>query len=153
VSAWTGFDAHAAQLVVALGVAGALLAFVFKDREFRASFDHIVGGSVVGLVIIAGWYVTGHLGFGEDPQTLENTYFGTNSHNIESLSFVAPVGYSLELLMLWTDRSLGVSFGIAAVAGIILGSATYALASRTFRWEGFAGPADTANHVLGGILM
>jgi uncharacterized membrane protein YedE/YeeE len=93
------------------------------------------------------------MGFGEDPQTLENTYFGTNSHNIESLSFVAPVGYSLELLMLWTDRSLGVTFGIAAVAGIILGSATYALASRTFRWEGFAGPADTANHVLGGILM
>jgi uncharacterized membrane protein YedE/YeeE len=63
------------------------------------------------------------------------------------------VGYSLELLMLWTDKSLGVTFGIAAVAGIILGSAVYALASRTFRWEGFAGPSDTASHVLGGLLM
>src|SRR5947209_13614203 len=51
VSAWTGLDAHAVQLVVALVVAGALLGFVFKDREFRASFDHIVGGGVVGLVI------------------------------------------------------------------------------------------------------
>ena len=37
--------------------------------------------------------------------------------------------------------------------GIVLGSLAYALASRTFRWEGFAGPEDTANHVIGGILM
>jgi uncharacterized protein len=153
LATWTGIGARGAELGVALAVAIALLAFVFKDREFRASFDHILGGTVVGLVIVGGWYVTGHLGFGENPETLENTYFGTNSHNIESLSFVAPVGYSLELLMLWTDRSLAVTFGIAAVVGIILGSAAYALASRTFRWEGFAGPADTANHVLGGILM
>jgi uncharacterized membrane protein YedE/YeeE len=55
--------------------------------------------------------------------------------------------------MLWSDKSLTVTFGIAAVAGIILGSAAYALASRTFRWEGFAGAEDTANHAIGGILM
>ena len=37
--------------------------------------------------------------------------------------------------------------------GIVLGSFAYAIASRTFRWEGFAGAEDTANHVIGGILM
>jgi hypothetical protein len=141
------------QVACALVVAGALLAFVFSDREFRSSADHIAGGLVVGLVIVGGWYVTGHVGFGENPETLENTFLGTNSHAIESLSFVAPVGYALELLMLWTDQSLHVTFGIAAVAGIVLGSAAYAIASRTFRWEGFGGPADTANHVIGGLLM
>jgi hypothetical protein len=153
LAAWTGMSLATVQGVVSGVVALALLAFVFKDREFRTSPDHILGGTVVGLVIVAGWYVTGHLGYGENPDTLETTFLGTNSHTIESLSFVAPVAYSLELLMLWSDKSLGVTFGIAAVAGIILGSAAYALASRTFRWEGLAGAEDTANHIVGGVLM
>ena len=153
LAAATGLGLPAMRAATALVVAGALLVFVFKDRDFRASADHIVGGVVVGLVIVGGWYVTGHIGYGENPETLETMFMGTNSHNIESLSFVAPVGYALELLMLWTDKSLGMSFGIAAVAGIIAGSAAYALVSRTFRWEGFAGPSDTAAHVIGGLLM
>jgi uncharacterized membrane protein YedE/YeeE len=153
ISTWSGAGAAPVEFAVALAVAGALLAFVFKDREFRGSFDHILGGTVVGLVVVGGWYVTGHLGFAENPETLENTVFGTNSHTIESLSFVSPVAFTLELLMLWSDRSLGVTFGIAAVTGIVLGSFAYALASRTFRWEGLAGPEDTANHVIGGVLM
>jgi hypothetical protein len=153
LSALTGAGPRAMELGVAAAVALALLAFVFRDREFRTSFDHVLGGTVVGLVVVGGWYVTGHLGFAENPETLEDTFFGTNSRTIESLSFVAPVGYALELLMLWSDKSLTVSFGVAAVAGIVAGSFAYAIASRSFRWEGFAGAEDTANHVIGGILM
>lgn len=153
VAAWTGAGARVVEGIVALTVAGALLAFVFKDREFRGSADHILGGVVVGLTIVGGWYVTGHLGFGENPETLEMTFFGTNSRTLESLSYTAPLAFTLELLMLWSDKSLTVTFGIAAVVGIVLGSLAYALASRTFRWEGFAGAEDTANHVMGGILM
>ena len=153
VSAGTGMAARTAAIAVPLAFAAALLAFVFKDREFRGSLDHVMGGLVVGLTIVGGWYVTGHLGFGEDPNTLENTFFGTNSRTIESLSYTAPVGYTLELLMLWTDASLRVTFGIAAVIGIVLGSFAYALASRTFRFEGFAGAEDTASHMIGGVLM
>jgi uncharacterized membrane protein YedE/YeeE len=153
IAAWTGASFASVETIVALAVAGALLGFVFKDRDFRGSFDHVLGGTVVGLVIVGGWYVTGHLGFAENPQTLEDTFFATNSRTIESLSFVAPVAYSLELLMLWSDQSLGLTFGIAATLGIVFGSFAYALASRTFRWEGFAGAEDTANHVIGGLLM
>ena len=153
IAALTGASLAPVELAVAIAVAGALLAFVFKDRDFRASFDHILGGTVVGLVIVGGWYVTGHVGFAENPETLEDTFFGTNSRTIESLSFVAPVGYALELLMLWSDQSLRVTFGVAATVGIIAGSFAYAIASRTFRWEGLAGAEDTANHVVGGILM
>lgn len=153
ISAATGMNVRSVELGVALVLAFALLAFVFKDRDFRGSFDHILGGTVVGLTIVGGWYVTGHVGFAENPETLEDTFFGTNSRTLESLSYTAPVAFSLELLMLWSDKSLTVTFGIAAVAGIILGSLTYALASRTFRWEGLAGAEDTANHVIGGLLM
>ena len=153
IATWTGASLATVEVAVALAVALALLVFVFKDRDFRTSFDHVLGGTVVGLVIVAGWYVTGHLGYAESPETLENTFFGTNSRTIESLSFVAPVAYTLELLMLWSDKSLAPTFGIGAVAGIILGSFVYAVASKTFRWEGLAGAEDTVNHVIGGILM
>ena len=153
VTALTGANAKAVQLIVSGLVAAGLLAFVLKDPEFRTSFDHILGGTVIGLVIVGGWYLTGHIGYAESPDTLENTYFGTNSRTLESLSFTAPVGYVLELLMLWSDKSLTVTFGIAATLGIICGSLAYALWSRTFRWEGFVNAEDTANHIIGGILM
>ena len=72
---------------------------------------------------------------------------------MESFSFVAPVAYLLELLVYWTDQSRVLTFGIAAVLGTIVGSAAMALATKTFRWEGFATTEDLVNHVAGGILM
>jgi hypothetical protein len=153
VSSVTGAPQKVMQLAVAGIVAAALVAFVVKDREFRSSFDHWLGGIVIGLVIVGGWYLTGHVGFAENPQTLEDTYFGTNSRTLESLSFTSPVAYTIELLMLWSDKSLTVTFGIAATVGIVCGSLAYALWSRTFRWEGFVNAEDTANHIIGGTLM
>ncbi len=135
-------------------VAAVLAVFVFKDMEFRKSPELIVGGLVIGLVVVGGWYVSGHLGYvSEDPATLEEKFFGTNSNRLESFSFVAPIAYTLELLMFWSDQSRIVTFGIAAVLGMLAGSAAYALASRTFRWEGFGSTEDVANHIVGGVLM
>ena len=135
-------------------VAGAVAAFVFASREFRASPDLIVGGAVIGAVIVGGWYVSGHLGYlAEDPRTLEEAFVATNSGRAESFSFVAPVGYLLELLLLWTDQSRIVTFGIAGVLGLAVGSAAMAIATRTFRWEGFASVEDLVNHIVGGVLM
>ena len=71
IASWGGLNARTAEIAVALVVAIGLLAFVFKDRDFRGSFDHVLGGTVVGLTIVGGWYVTGHLGFGENPRTKE----------------------------------------------------------------------------------
>ena len=105
------------------------------------------------MAVVAGWYVSAHIGYGENPDTLEEVFFGTNSRAAESLTFVAPVAYSLELLMLWSDKSLIVTFGVASTVGMILGSFAYSLATRRFRWEGFASVEDTANHLLGAALM
>ena len=103
--------------------------------------------------MVAGWYVTGHIGYGENPDTLEMIFFGTNSRAAESFSFVAPVAYSLELLMLWSDSSLAVTFGIAAIAGVILGSFAYAIVTGRFRWESFTNTTDMRHHIIGGTLM
>lgn len=146
--------ASAVRFWLPLAVTAALLAFSFADREFRASPDLIIGGVVIGAVIVGGWYVSGHLGYlPEDPQTLEEKFVATNSGRIESFSYVAPTAYLLELLLLWTDQSRVVTFGIAGVLGMLAGSAAMAIATRTFRWEGFASVEDVSNHVVGAVLM
>ncbi len=141
------------RLAVASVVAVAVILFCLKSSEFRQT-NSIVGGLVPGLAVVAGWYVSGHLGFvAEDPTTLQETFVRTNSNKMESISFVAPAAYSLELLMLWSDKSRVMTFGIAATLGMIAGAFVYALASKSFRWEGFAGTEDTANHLIGAALM
>ena len=144
----------ATKLALPLVVAALLALFVFRDRGFRTTREYIVGGLVVGAVIVGGWYVSGHIGhLAEDPQTLEEHFLATNSGRMESYSFVAPVGYLLELLLLWTDQSRVVTFGIAGVLGMLAGSMAMALATRTFKWEGFGSVEDVVNHIVGGVLM
>jgi hypothetical protein len=149
-----GASAGGARLAVALVLAGAIAAFVFWNRDFRTTPEMIVGGLVVGAVIVGGWYVSGHVGFlAEDPATLEEKFVATNSGRMESYSFVSPTAYLLELLMLWTDSSRVLTFGIAGVLGMMAGSGAYAILSRTFRWEGFGGVEDVANHIAGAAMM
>jgi uncharacterized membrane protein YedE/YeeE len=151
---WSGTDPRSAHWIVLAVVTVALMVFVFKDAQFRGSRELVAGGAVIGLVIAAGWYVTGHLGYvAEDPDTLEEVFAGTNTRRPESFSYVGPLGYTLELLLLWTDTSLRITFGIAIVAGLLLGSAAYALATGNFRIESFTSAADLRNHMLGGLLM
>jgi uncharacterized membrane protein YedE/YeeE len=140
--------------IVAAVVGLALLAWVYGSRDFRSSWEYSLGGIVTGLVVVGGWYVSGHVGhLAEDPNTLQEAFVATNSGRMESFSFVAPLAYTLEYLMLWTDKSKVITYGIASAAGVIAGAATYALASGSFRWEGFRDAEDTANHVIGGLLM
>ncbi len=153
LAAATGMAAVNARMLMATVVALGMLIFVFKSAEFRKSADGWLGGLGYGLAVVAGWYITAHIGYGENPETLEMVFAGTNSHAAESLSFVAPIAYGLELFMLWSDKSLIVTFGIAAAAGMIAGSFAYSIATKRFRWEGFADIADTRNHILGAVLM
>ena len=148
-----GIDKNTALAALALVLGGGLLAFVFRSREFR-TFDNVLGGLVVGLVVVGGWYLTGHLGYvAEDPATLEERFVATSSGRMESLSFVAPQAYLLELLMLWSDKSRVLTFTIAIAVGMVAGSFAWALVSRTFRLESFRDSEDLISHIAGGALM
>ena len=134
-------------------IAGGLLAFVFARPAGRSS-DVLLGGIVIGLVIVGGWLVTGVLGhFAEHPETLQEGWIATSTGRMESLTFVGPQAFGLELLMFWTDKSRIVTFGIASVLGVIVGSFAYALISGTFRLESFRTAEDMLNHIVGGALM
>jgi uncharacterized membrane protein YedE/YeeE len=144
----------AARLWIALAAGGALVAYAYASRDFRSSFDNTLGGVVTGLVVVGGWYLSGHIGrIAEDPETLQEAFVATNSGRMEAFSFVAPLAWSLEYLIFWTDKSRIVTYGIASVAGVIAGSLAYALAAGKFRWEGFRNAEDTGMHMIGGLLM
>jgi uncharacterized protein len=139
--------------LTAAAVVLALLVFVFMDARFRRTPVQWSSGLLLGALVVAAWALSGHFGFGESPETLEDVYFATNSRGPESLSFVGPLAYGLELLLLWTDRSLHATLGIAAVLGVVAGAAAQALFSGSFRWEGFASLADLRAQLIGAVLM
>jgi uncharacterized protein len=141
--------AHA--LSVAIG--GALIVWVLARREGRSA-DVLLGGLGTGAVIVGMWWVSGRLGYvAEDPNTLQEAFVATNSQRMESLSFVAPVAYTIDWLLFFSDKSKVLTIGIVSTIGVVLGSAIVALSTHSFRWEGFASAEDTANHLVGAVLM
>jgi uncharacterized protein len=148
-----GMAPKMAFMLAVFALGGGLTAASLLKRDFW-TFNNLLGGFGTGLAVVAAWYVSGHIGYlAEHPDTLEEAFIATNSGRMESLTFVAPQAYTLELLMLWPDTSRKLSFGIAALLGVIAGSASHALLTGSFRWEGFASVEDTASHLLGAALM
>jgi uncharacterized membrane protein YedE/YeeE len=141
ISAAAGLDnAALVNWVVAALLGGGLIAYAFAAKSFRRSFDNVLAGITVGLIIPAGWYVTGVIGFDDfDPVRLE------------SYTFIAPTGESLMYLLTFTGSTI--SFGVAAVFGVILGSFLYVILTGRFRLETFTDRSDMLRHIFGGIAM
>ena len=148
-----GVPQSAALAISAGTLVVALLAFVFL-RAGRLSAEQLAGGAGAGLLVVAGWLLSGYLGYvAEDPDTLQEAFLGTRSGRMESLSFVAGQADLMSLLTQWSDNSQHPDFAIALALGVVAGSAAHALAIGSFRWEGFHDLEDIVHHLLGGLLM
>jgi uncharacterized membrane protein YedE/YeeE len=153
LAASTGVAKPGLALGLGLAIGSALIVWVLARAEGRAP-ETLLAGVGVGIIIAAVWWVSGRLGhLAEDPNTLEEAFLATNSHRMESLSFVAPIAYTLDWLMFYSDASKLLTMGIVSTAGVVVGSAIAALAQGRFRWEGFGSAGDTANHLAGAVLM
>ena len=153
LAAGLGLPVPQAALLLGAVVAAALLAWVLCRPEGRRA-EVWLGGAGIGAVVVGLWWVSGRLGFvAEHPVTLEPSFLATNSRRMEALSMAAPVAYALDWLLFFSDTAKGLTIGIVSVAGVVAGSAAVALASGSFRWEGFGGVADLAHHLAGGVLM
>ncbi|QTD44274.1 YeeE/YedE family protein [Ottowia testudinis] len=115
---------------------------------------NLLAGLGLGGVLVAMWWLSGHAGHvAEHPETLESAYLATRSGRMEALTFTGPLAHTLDWLTFFSDRSQRLSLGVASVAGVVVGAAAHALATRQFRWEGFRTTEDLANHLIGGVLM
>lgn len=132
--------AGAARLLPGILIAGILAAAAFGNAAFRNSPRDIAGGLAVGLLIAAGWLATGWLGrddFEPGP--------------VASLTFIAPVGETIQYAMLATGARM--SFGVAVICGVFLGALGAALATRTYELQGFSRPTQMLRYMAGGALM
>ncbi|MEO8060885.1 MAG: YeeE/YedE family protein [Burkholderiales bacterium] len=153
LAAQTGAARRTLAALLGGGLGAALIVWALARAEGRSA-DNLLAGLGVGAIVAAVWWVSGRLGYvAEDPNTLQEAFVATNSRGMESLSFVAPVAYTLDWLMFFSDKGKLLTVGIVSVAGVVVGSALYALATRSFRWEGFRDAGDTANHLVGAVLM
>ncbi len=148
-----GLKIGSAQMLSAALVGGGLVVWAMLSKEFR-SLDNLLAGVGIGLMITLMWWASGSLGYiAEHPETLQEAFLATNSGRAEALSFVAPVAYTIDWLMFFSDKTKVITLGIASVFGVIAGSALMALLTKSFRWEGFGGTEDVANHLVGATLM
>ena len=130
----------------------ALLIWIFRSSDFRRNFDNVLGGAVVGLAVVAAWWVTA--GPKGRSWLAEAEFMDQPPLHVgaQSFTFVSPSGDFVN----WTMRGLAeslVSFGLMAAAGVAVGSFVYSIVTRKFRIEWFVSFRDFANHVVGGFLM
>jgi len=143
---------RALNFTAAVLVAAGLFVFVFRSADFRSSFDNILGGAAMGSAVVAGWWLTGGPPGRAWKEYAEMAIDIPSRVQVQSYTFVSPMGDSLRYLLSPAKMSL-LNFGVMALAGVIVGSFIYAVATRSFRVEWFASFRDFVNHALGGALM
>lgn len=133
-------------------VATAIIVYVFASREFRQNRDNLLAGIVIGLIIVAGWYVTGGAMGVEWKEYAD--FADTKPLRVEtqSFTFISAMGDGARYAMNPGDTSL-INFGIVALLGVVVGSLLWALVSRGFRLEWFVSGGDFINHAVGAVLM
>jgi uncharacterized membrane protein YedE/YeeE len=164
-----GADKVALGRMVMGGIVGVLmLIFVFKSSEFRGSFDNILAGLLIGLIIVGAWYISSNVMVQSEGETMSMQKYVQDWDLLakpdevkpaqvgplaaQSFTFINPMGQTLGYIANGFDKTL-LTFGIMALAGVILGSFLWSLISRSFRIEWFASFKDFVNHFIGAILM
>ncbi len=138
----SGTSSALAGVAVTVVIAGALLAWCFKDAKFRGSSVHVLSGLGIGLIVTLGWAVTG-LAYDE---------LAHRPAAPISLTYVRPVGDALEWLQRTTALGLP-GFGVASVFGAVLGALVAARMMGRFRLTTFSGLGDTLRGLFGASLM
>lgn len=139
--------AAAPDLITASGLGnGARIAIALVAAALSLSLFRIAGtwrgvaALGVGILVAAGWAASGILG--DD---------GLEQLQPWTATFVAPLANGLQYLMTFTGAK--VDFGIAFVAGVLVGALISSIAGGRFRLHTFESPQQTLRYLLGALLM
>ncbi len=117
-----------------------LLCFALRRRASGQRAVDLTGGAIIGLLVVAGWLTTGWLGADDfDPAP------------VASLTFVAPIGETIQYAMIATGMTL--RFGTVIVLSTLAGSFLAAVLRGAWRLEGFESPRQMSRYIGGAILM
>lgn len=128
------------RLIAVVLVAGALIVFAAGSAAFRQARGQVAAGVAIGLLIVAAWYATGHLG----AESFEPV-------PVTSLTFIAPIADGVQYVMLSTGMTL--NFGVATIAGVLAGSFLTAIATGRFELEGYRSPRHMLRSMTGAAMM
>ncbi|MEN8207390.1 MAG: YeeE/YedE family protein [Pseudomonadota bacterium] len=163
-----GESAGTARMIVGGAIGGLLVWFIFKSADFRSSLDNIMGGAVVGLAILAAWYMTSNVTINADDEIFslgdyyeewdmlaesdEGKPVQGRPLSPQSFTFINPMGQTVGFVGKGFEKTL-LTFGIMAFLGVVAGSLLWSLLSRSFRFEWFSSARDFVNHLVGAVLM
>lgn len=163
-----GESVATARMIIGGALGLLLLWFVFKSADFRNSTDNILGGVVVGLAVLAAWYVTSNIVIDADGELLSLSEYHEQWDMLadsdegkpgqarplspQSYTFVNPMAQSVGFAGAGFKRTL-LTFGVMAFFGVIAGSLLWSLLSRSFRFEWFSSVRDFITHIVGAVLM
>jgi len=139
-------------LTVALLAAIPLLIWILRSKDFRSNLELVSAGLIIGLLIIIGWYVTagaGGLELIDELEFMDDRPFFTGA---QSLTFIGPTGHVAQYVKEGFSE-IFLTFGVATVLGVVVGSFLYTLLFRKVRIEWFISWNDLSMHVVGAILM
>ncbi len=162
-------NAATARLWIGLLLVAAIFVYAFKSSDFRGSFDNILAGVMVGLAVLALWYVSANMVV-EVPD--EGSYSMTQYYGewdmlaeseegkpaaggplaAQSFTFINPMGQSFGYAIGGFSFSL-MTVGIMTLLGVIAGSFLWSIISKGFRIEWFNSMGDFVAHFIGAILM
>jgi uncharacterized membrane protein YedE/YeeE len=162
-------SATTARLWIGLLLAVLIAVFVFKAADFRGSFDNVLAGVIVGLAVLALWYVSANVSIKvpDEGNYSLTQYYGewemlADSEEgkpgagaplaAQSFTFINPMGQTFGYALGGFNVSL-LTVGIMALLGVIAGSFLWSILSNGFRIEWFNSVGDFVAHFIGAILM
>ncbi len=137
---------------IAVALLSLCIGLCLCSKSFWRSYWQWIGGLTVGLVVTAGWYITGGPSgqlWIEDGLFMEQPPYGLG---VQSYTFISTLGETAVYLQQAGDQPQ-LSFGVMALTGVICGSFLYHLIGRHLHLEWFVSWADALRHVAGGLLM
>ena len=153
LSGVTGIDSSPTLgLAIALLLAIPLLIWIMRAGDFRKNLELVSAGLIIGILIVIGWYVTtgpGGLVLIEELEFMDERPFFTGA---QSLTFIGGTGHIAQYLKEGFS-TIFLTFGVATVLGVVVGSFLYTVIFRKVRIEWFVSWSDFLMHAIGGLLM